>query len=386
MESRLSTTSSVNEFINLRVETVEDDIRSYTKLKQDIFESFCAKQITEIQHQDGLQDLQNKLVECKNEESVLKKQRKILEEDIASELPLYSDIDKAYKNILVSKVMAATSKQSKQQHQFDKSTFRRKVKRFYGTSRQTPTGIVQSFCAVFGWVPKDTAVAAHLVPKSLNSGELEYLFGVNDNAMLSDPRVAIPLHIALETALDLGKIVIVPINAEKTGAELKWMCLVTDKKELPLDLCGEGTKWSDVHKKELKWSNKNRPAKRYLYFRFVMTYLMCKMKNKPTDWADEIAAKGKMWCTPGPYLRRSMLKLLSIECGDFYLPEIFYKEQTFDELGQDGEKEKSMAKDMRDRLALLPRKKRVQMENDEYSDDSVSEDSDSEGEDSEDAN
>lgn len=191
VESRLSTTSSVNEFINLRVETVEDDIRCYTKLKQDIFESFCAKQITAKQHQDGLQDLQNILAECKNEESVLKKQRKILEEDIASELPLYSDIDKAYKNILLSKVMAATSKQSKQQHKFDKSTFRRKVKRFYGSSRQIPSGngiAVQSFCVLSGWVSESTS-AAHLVPKSLNSGELEYLFGIDDNTMLSDPRV-----------------------------------------------------------------------------------------------------------------------------------------------------------------------------------------------------
>ena len=59
----------------------------------------------------------------------------------------------------------------------------------------------------------------------------------------------------------------------------------------------------------------------YLYFRFIMTYLMCKIKNEPTDWANEIAAKGKMWCIPGLYLQRSMLKLLSIECGDFYLPK-----------------------------------------------------------------
>jgi hypothetical protein len=38
---------------------------------------------------------------------------------------------------------------------------------------------------------------------------------------------------------------------------------------------------------------------------------MCKAKGQSTDWVDEIAAKGNVWCTPGPYVRRSTLLLLS---------------------------------------------------------------------------
>jgi hypothetical protein len=38
---------------------------------------------------------------------------------------------------------------------------------------------------------------------------------------------------------------------------------------------------------------------------------MCKAKDQSTDWVDEIAAKGNVWCTPGPYVRRSTLLLLS---------------------------------------------------------------------------
>jgi hypothetical protein len=264
IESRLSTTSSVNEFVNLKVENVEEDIRCCTKLKQDIFESFRAKQITEKQHQDGLQDLQNKLTESENEESVLKKQRKLLEEDITDEMPLYSDIDKAYRNILLSKVAAASDNQSRPQHKFDKSIFRRRVKQFYGCSREIAIGgketMDESFCVLFGWLPQGSTSAAHLVPKSLNSGEVQYLFGVDDNSMLSDPRVgtlsksllttkanlqllAICLHKSVESALDSGKIVIVPVDAAKTGAELKWRCLVTNKDHLPLSLTGD-TKYS----------------------------------------------------------------------------------------------------------------------------------------------
>jgi hypothetical protein len=168
-------------------------------------------------------------------------------------MPLYSDVDEAYRNILLSKVARASGKQSRQQHKFDKSMFRRKVKEFYGSSREISDGTTtnyQSFCVLFGWLPQGSTAVAHLVPKSLNSGELQYLFGVDDDSMLSDPRVgtlskafliakanlellAISLEKPVEIALELGQIVIVPIDAAKTGAELEWMCLVTNKALLP---------------------------------------------------------------------------------------------------------------------------------------------------------
>jgi hypothetical protein len=192
IESRLSTTSSVNEFINLKVKNIEDEMKYYTRLKQDIFLSFRTNEITEKQYEDGLQDLQKGLAELHDEEAVLKRQRKLLEEDIADEMPLYSDVEEAYRNILVSKVAAASSNQSRRGHKFDKSRFRRQVKQFYGSSQEIRSGKTsenQSFCVIFGWLPQGSTSAAHLVPKSLNSGELEYLFGVQDDRMLSDPRV-----------------------------------------------------------------------------------------------------------------------------------------------------------------------------------------------------
>lgn len=59
-----------------------------------------------------------------------------------------------------------------------------------------------------------------------------------------------------------------------------------------------------------------------------------------------------MWCTPGPYLRRSMLKLLSKECGDNFLPEVFYEEQTFSGQGQGKEQEVANARELRDDMML----------------------------------
>lgn len=126
----------------------------------------------------------------------------------------------------------------------------------------------------------------------------------------------------------------------------------------------------------LHWANTNRPAKRYLYFRFLMTYLMCKTKGKSTDWVDQIAAKGKMWCTPGPYLRRSMVQLLAKECGDKFLPEVFYEEQTFEDQALGGDKEKGMAREMRDKMVLSSSK----YDSEDDSSESWDEDSDFESE------
>jgi hypothetical protein len=62
----------------------------------------------------------------------------------------------------------------------------------------------------------------------------------------------------------------------------------------------------------------------------MMTYLHHK-KTGAMGWTSRIEAKGKMWATPGPYLRRSMLTTLARKVSDHFLPEAFYEETTFTE-------------------------------------------------------
>jgi hypothetical protein len=105
-------------------------------------------------------------------------------------MPLYSDIDEAYKNILLSKMVVASNKQSR--HKFYKSAFRGKVKQFYDNWREIAHGDTtqeEYFCVLFGWLPQRSMPAQYLVHESLNSEELQYLFGVDNDRMLSDPRV-----------------------------------------------------------------------------------------------------------------------------------------------------------------------------------------------------
>lgn len=59
-----------------------------------------------------------------------------------------------------------------------------------------------------------------------------------------------------------------------------------------------------------------------------MTYLTAQELGL-TDWVEKSEARGYMWCTPGPYLRKSMLRVLASEVSDNFLPEAFYTDNTF---------------------------------------------------------
>lgn len=189
MESTSPTTSSISNYINLKVENIQHDIKCYTQLKQTIFETLYTKQVTEKQYLDKLQNLENTLKNFKKERSFLDKQRRLLEEDLAEQMPLCPDIDEAYKNIIRSKIIVTPYKQPRR---FNNSTFFGAVTRFYDSRRRIRHGNSvkeEYFCALFGWLHQRAMPTPYLVPKSLNSEELLYLFGVGDDSMFSDPRI-----------------------------------------------------------------------------------------------------------------------------------------------------------------------------------------------------
>lgn len=76
-------------------------------------------------------------------------------------------------------------------------------------------------------------------------------------------------------------------------------------------------------------------------------------------------AKGCMWCTPGAYLRRPMLRILANEVSDHFLPEAYYTDKTFisatDSPPRSAEEERVLAMS----LGLRLRNKVVGVVNDE---------------------
>jgi hypothetical protein len=80
----------------------------------------------------------------------------------------------------------------------------------------------------------------------------------------------------------------------------------------------------DIDGKALEFLTPNRPARRYLYLRYVITFLH-QQKLGNTKWLDRIEARSYIWATPGPYLRKSMLISLARRISDHFLPEAFYE-------------------------------------------------------------
>ncbi|KAL1968104.1 hypothetical protein VTN77DRAFT_2234 [Rasamsonia byssochlamydoides] len=171
------------------------------------------------------------------------------------------------------------------------------------------------------------AVRTVEVPKILESDELNYLFGVGE-MLLSDPRNGITLYSKVEEALDQGIIVIVPLPPSGTTTVTRWKCVLADRSLKKLTLA-PNVKYGNLDGKEMSFCDDNRPARRYFYFRYVMTYLYRKQFEN-LKWTETIEAQGKMWATPGPYLRKSMLTMLARKISDRYSPEVFW-EKTFTE-------------------------------------------------------
>jgi len=61
-----------------------------------------------------------------------------------------------------------------------------------------------------------------------------------------------------------------------------------------------------------------------------MSYLFLQKSNN-LQWVEEVGSKGRIWATPGAYLRKKMLLSLARRVSDHFLPEAFYEKITFDD-------------------------------------------------------
>ncbi|KAJ5113262.1 hypothetical protein N7456_001796 [Penicillium angulare] len=201
------------------------------------------------------------------------------------------------------------------------------------TPTQLPTSYIdsnQGYCHLTGFWDKGLVKAAHLVAKSLSTDEISDLFGV-EQIVLSDPRNGLSLHKNIEEGLDSGRIVIVPFPQDTgdTMTATRWKCVLTDKSQKDNMITQQSSwYWRDLDNRELTFLNDNRPARRYLYFRFIVTYIFRKKTDAESDFVQNVETKG-LWATPGPYLRNSMLNVLSRNISGHELPPPILEGSTF---------------------------------------------------------
>lgn len=113
----------------------------------------------------------------------VKRQRKLLEEDLP-ERPDSKQLEEAYAESMMQRLLVATSKQPKKK--FVTGEFRRAVMDYYGAAAEV-NGIQMLHCPLAGWVVPEDVKFAHIVPKILSSEELSHLYGVGD-LPLRDPK------------------------------------------------------------------------------------------------------------------------------------------------------------------------------------------------------
>ncbi|KAI4109446.1 MAG: hypothetical protein L6R37_000603 [Teloschistes peruensis] len=212
------------------------------------------------------------------------------------------------------------------QPRLQRAAFKKKAIEYLAARRDYPGG-EQIWCHVIGdWIWDSRQVkCAHIVPFSFNVKDLPYMFG-GDEPPLESARNALMLHSSIEQAFDNGDIVIVPVSLQTTPME--WKCVVLNpalmESEVYQDPSTEViTKFKDLDNRHLKFRHANRPARRYLYFRYALAWM-----NADREKYEGFKAKvppGSIWATrdrPAGYLRKSILRQLAHKVGDTVeLPE-----------------------------------------------------------------
>lgn len=156
-----------------------------------------------------------------------------------------------------------------------------------------------------------TRATARIVPHSLGFRNVGIIFGEPDNGidLVWSARNGITMTSYLVTQFDKGDFVIVPAHTEP--GKPQDFRLVLMNQSIRDHVVGDSElKYRDLER-PLQWKNNQRPGARFLYFHFVCTILRYQ-KYEEAEWVEALLNKPTetIWTTPGPYLKRSVVKKL----------------------------------------------------------------------------
>ncbi|EFR03953.1 hypothetical protein MGYG_06952 [Nannizzia gypsea CBS 118893] len=323
-----SSPSDTESFIRSKINVLITESNHIEFCKSAVFALYRLKYLSCLEYKTQIRRLCMESTLLTAELRTISPQWSILSNDMNEVLPKYKDFNAAYKNAIAGKPAIILEKESKPEHRANQ--LRKSVDDFYAGKRVTAME-TQGHCHILGWTLYDEVTATHLVPEGLDANAIAFLFGVG-NVNIDEPRNTLLLHKNVSKALETGFVVIVPVPAHSPDEEVKWKLFVTDTDSLD-EPVSPGIVWNTLHGRELKFLNDNRPAKRYVYFRYVMTFLMLRPHGK-LSWIREVLAAKNYWDVPGEYLERTMLKRLVNLSAGFHLPKAFYLKTTFNMKGK----------------------------------------------------
>jgi hypothetical protein len=331
--SQIQRARSVQDFLDGKSEEAQAEIEYSGEVKLLITQAIDEGKISSAESGKAISDLRKAEHDGLEELRVIKRQKKIIVDDLNEELgfakPDLEKLSNAYDMIIGEKVkIAYQGGGTLPTKNFANTRYSRAVVQHLNALGDDG----RYFCSASGWQAHRSVKAAHLVPKSLESDELAHMFGVVDmKGLRYDKRNGLVLLKTVENHMDKMELVIVPVGKAPSHPARYKFVITSEYLRTANDKWINGDiRTRDLHNRELRFNQtNNRPAARFLYWRFVQTYLLLK-KRGDCPWVSEVETRGMMWATPGKYLRKSYLIQLARKVSDRYPPQVF-EDQCFDD-------------------------------------------------------
>ena len=328
--------SFTSPFLKWRLALVDHTLDLRDKQKTAISEGRKFFAEAGMRQEEIMQKVEDDEKELRFEKKLLLSQSRTLEEDLADTLIESSHIDEAYvkeledayiKELRLSLDSVSSSKTKTpglKAPRLERKKFSTIVNEYLDTSKRYEAGDEGKWCNVLGhWLGPASIKCAHIVPFSWNMKSLTHIFGSDEHALTSK-RNGLSLQTKIEEAFDNSWVVIVPAESvEATPTQWKIVLLNTAVKNDTffndwLHATGQDTwRWRDIDGRRLQFCNDNRPARRFLYMRYVLAWFHAKDQGWPNFQSK--VPPGEIWASPNKpqgYLRKSILLEMGKRAGD----------------------------------------------------------------------
>ncbi|KAJ5626552.1 hypothetical protein N7528_003979 [Penicillium herquei] len=339
----VSTLRSSFEFLEAKVDSFDQHSKYFEYAKSALAEA-RENGLPPDEYVKALEPFLTSTASLVKEKMTFMRQMKFIEEDIVEEAnnrirlgELSSGLlERAFNATLLSKVTMMPANYNLRK-KVSRQSLRKAVSKYYGVERG------KGYCHLTGkWdVDRLDVKVSYLVPNTMKADGLCDLFGVRE-IVLNDPRnaldlgilmvltkqIALLLHRGIKEGLDAGTIVIVPIWEQSKAEPTRWKCVLANKNYAKKICISHLYRWEDLDGRELTFLNLNRPASRFLYFRFIITCISMMKQGKDISFMTT-AEGNSVWTSPGDYLRKSTLTTVARNISGYDLPPALVESTTF---------------------------------------------------------
>ena len=261
------------------------------------------------------------------ERAALARDRVKLENGIMAH-PTHGRIGEAYLAALVDRLpepAGARFKKLEGRSDTDNEQFRKLVRNAYIPTVGSPAHDAPEsdlpgplmWCPVTkDWHQPNHTTVAHIVPYGIGEFNASYIFGLSMDEgwnVIWGFENGLVLFSMIERHLDDGRIVLVPDDESIDEFKL----IVLEDSLLSMQLYSNGPRYRDLHNKRLRFKTEARPLKRNLYFLCLITIF--RRRRFMVDCWESDSQKiqmGKIWGTPGQWMRKGVIQALALEIGD----------------------------------------------------------------------